>query len=125
MLCAIWYHLCNLKYVKNTHGRVILLVKLPTIFCWLGDPALYVIFFDPSVTIYKNAYIHRKLEDILIKSWSVLQLIRRWAAFLYFWKFASSNEGGGGLLTAVSFYQNLEGRAWSCCYKCLTKSKWW
>ena len=28
MCCAIWYHLHNLKYVKNTHGGVLLLVKL-------------------------------------------------------------------------------------------------
>ena len=28
MLCAIWYHLYNLKNVKNTHGEVLLLVKL-------------------------------------------------------------------------------------------------
>ena len=28
MLCAIWYHLHNLKNVKNTHGGVLLLVKL-------------------------------------------------------------------------------------------------
>ena len=26
--CAIWYHLYNLKNVKNSHGRVLLLVKL-------------------------------------------------------------------------------------------------
>ena len=26
--CAIWYHLYNLKNVKNTHGGVLLLVKL-------------------------------------------------------------------------------------------------
>ena len=26
--CAIWYHLYNFKNVKNTHGRVLLLVKL-------------------------------------------------------------------------------------------------
>ena len=26
MLCAIWYHLDNLRNVKNTHGRVLLLV---------------------------------------------------------------------------------------------------
>ena len=25
MFCAIWYHLCNLKNVKNTHGRISLL----------------------------------------------------------------------------------------------------
>ena len=28
MCCAIRYHLCNLKNVKNTHGGVSLLVKL-------------------------------------------------------------------------------------------------
>ena len=28
MFCAIWYHLCNLKNVKNTHGGMSLLVKL-------------------------------------------------------------------------------------------------
>ena len=28
MLCVIWYHLCNLKNVKNIHGAVLLLVKL-------------------------------------------------------------------------------------------------
>ena len=27
-LCAIWYHLCNFKNVKNTHGGVILSVQL-------------------------------------------------------------------------------------------------
>ena len=28
MRCAIWYHLHNLKNVKNTHGGVLILVKL-------------------------------------------------------------------------------------------------
>ena len=28
MFCAIWYYLCNLKNVKNTHGGVLLLVTL-------------------------------------------------------------------------------------------------
>ena len=32
MLCAIWYHLYNLKSVKNTHGGVLLLVKLQVLF---------------------------------------------------------------------------------------------
>ena len=26
--CAIWYHLHNLKNIKNTHGGVLILVKL-------------------------------------------------------------------------------------------------
>ena len=28
MLCAIWYHLYNFKNVKNTHGGMLILVKL-------------------------------------------------------------------------------------------------
>ena len=28
MRCTIWYHLYNLKNVKNTHGGALLLVKL-------------------------------------------------------------------------------------------------
>ena len=28
MRCAIWWHLYNLKNVKNTHGGVLILVKL-------------------------------------------------------------------------------------------------
>ena len=28
MLCAICYHLCNLKNVKNTNGGVLLVLKL-------------------------------------------------------------------------------------------------
>ena len=28
MRCAIWYHLYNLKNVKNTHGGVLLLLKV-------------------------------------------------------------------------------------------------
>ena len=34
--CAIWYHLCNSKNVKNTHGGVLILVKLQA---W--SPQLY------------------------------------------------------------------------------------
>ena len=31
MLCAIWYHLYNLKNVKNIHGGVLLLVRPATL----------------------------------------------------------------------------------------------
>ena len=30
-ICAIWYHLYNLKNMKNTHGVVSLLVKLQAV----------------------------------------------------------------------------------------------
>ena len=33
MLCAIWYHLYDLKIVKNPHGGVLLLVKLQALAC--------------------------------------------------------------------------------------------
>ena len=33
MHCAIWYHLNNLKNVKNTHGGVLILVKLQAEAC--------------------------------------------------------------------------------------------
>ena len=33
MRCAIWYHLYNLKNVKNTHGGVLILVKLQAQAC--------------------------------------------------------------------------------------------
>ena len=33
MLYAIWYHLKNFKNVKNTHGRVLLVVKLQASAC--------------------------------------------------------------------------------------------
>ena len=33
MFCANWYHLHNLKNVKNTQGGLLLLVKLLVAFC--------------------------------------------------------------------------------------------
>ena len=33
MCCAVWFHLCNLKNVKNTHGAVLILVKLQASAC--------------------------------------------------------------------------------------------
>ena len=33
MFCAIWYHLYDLKNVKNTHAGVLLLVKLQALSC--------------------------------------------------------------------------------------------
>ena len=49
MRCAIWYHLCNLKNVKNTHGGVLLLVKSQAKACNFNKsntpPWLFVTFF--------------------------------------------------------------------------------
>ena len=35
MRCAIYYHLCNFKNVKKTHGGVLLLVKLQAKSPWV------------------------------------------------------------------------------------------
>ena len=46
MLCAIWYHLYNLKNVKNIHGRVLVLVQLQALACnsSKSDPPPWVFF---------------------------------------------------------------------------------
>ena len=41
MRCAIWYHLCNLKNVKNTHGGVLLLVTKSN-----TPPRVFFTFFN-------------------------------------------------------------------------------
>ena len=38
MHCAIWYHLYNLKNVKNTYGEMSLLVKLQAYFTKSNNP---------------------------------------------------------------------------------------
>ena len=49
MLCAIWYHLYNIKNVKNTHGELILLVKLHVEACnftkSITPPSVLFMFF--------------------------------------------------------------------------------
>ena len=68
MLCAIWYHLRNLKNVKNTHGGVLFLVKL-TLFhgclhvfqsnCTNGTKSRNALQNTPGVTNLKET--HHKL----------------------------------------------------------------
>ena len=47
MLCPIWYHLYNLKNVKNTHGRVLPLSKVA------GFSLTYTLDLDTRL-IFKN-----------------------------------------------------------------------
>ena len=44
-LCKIWYHLCNLKKVKNTHGGLLLLVKFQ-------GPAYFFFFFQKKIKYF-------------------------------------------------------------------------
>ena len=45
MLCTIWYHLYNLKNVKNNHGGVLLLVKLQSFTKSNTPPWVFLMFF--------------------------------------------------------------------------------
>ena len=55
MYCTIWDHLYNLKSVKNTHGEVLLLVKLqansrnPNAAKYEPEKGLYLDSFSASV----------------------------------------------------------------------------
>ena len=48
MLCAIWYHIVQLKNVKNTQGGALLLVKLQVSACnitkSITPPLLFFLF---------------------------------------------------------------------------------
>ena len=45
MLCAVWYHLYNLKNVKNTHGGVLLSVKFDRFTKSNTPPRVFFTFF--------------------------------------------------------------------------------
>ena len=67
MLCAIWYHLYNLKNFKNTHGGVLILVK--------------VVFFQGVFQVFKlykwyEVFHFQKLKSRkLWKIWIFLPLV--------------------------------------------------
>ena len=80
MLCAIWYNLYNLKNVKNTHGGVLLLMKLQALVCsfftlsklykWYqfahsisycnGCFRNFRFFLKPLMCMFQNGQIHFK-----------------------------------------------------------------
>ena len=45
MLCAIWYHLYNLKTMKDTHGGVLFLVTLQAKACNFAKSNILQRFF--------------------------------------------------------------------------------
>ena len=51
--CAIWYHLYYLKKVKNTHGGMLLLVKLQTESCIFAKSNTPPLVFLTSLKLYK------------------------------------------------------------------------
>ena len=54
LLYVIWYHLCNLKNVKNTHGGVLLLVKLQTEACNATKSNTLPLVFLTFFKLYKG-----------------------------------------------------------------------
>ena len=74
MLCAIWYHLHNVKNVNNTLGRVILLVN------WKLKHAtlLQITLLDgclSSVLNYENGTKSHKASHIIVLIKSMMVLI--------------------------------------------------
>ena len=61
MLCGIWYHLCNLKNVKNTHGEILLLVKL--------QAASYIIeiYEEPQNVVKINSHMNHAKTVFALK----------------------------------------------------------
>ena len=75
MLCAIWYHLYNFKKMKNTHGGVLLLVKLQakvtllrgcSFFYFLSYFKIGVIFANCLLTYLGN--VNSSVTDIFLTS---------------------------------------------------------
>ena len=75
MRCAIWYPLCNLKNVKNTHGGMLLLVKLQASVCNFTKsntpPWVFFTFFKlyKRYQFAQNITTHIKLFSFYFKSY--------------------------------------------------------
>ena len=80
MLCAIWYHFYNLKNMKDTRGRVLLLVKLQVETCNFTKsntlPWVFFTFFKlckwyqigQRTTYRQNEFLNPKLHRLLSNS---------------------------------------------------------
>ena len=72
--CAIWYHVDNLKNVKNTHGGVLLLVKLQAEACNFTKsntpPWVFFTFFKLS-TWYQIAQRTKFLILVSFPQWNL------------------------------------------------------
>ena len=86
MRYAIWYHLCNLKNGKNTHGGVLLLVKLQPFSLFFTPPWVFFTFFMIYNGIRRQKNVHlaldAKFENTLIYkhcSWKKTFFIQIWA----------------------------------------------
>ena len=79
MLCAIWYHLYDLKNVKNTHGGVLLSVKLPATLlkvtrvhdCFSSFLSCTDDTKSQSITYDCHLRLNWHLESLLTVNWKV------------------------------------------------------
>ena len=70
MRCAIWYHLCNLKNVKNTHGGVVILVKLQAEDCNFTKINTPPLMFFTFFILYKWYQIAQRIT--IVNYWMIL-----------------------------------------------------
>ena len=63
MLCVIWYHMCNLKNVKNTHRGVLLLVNLQALACYERFESLTHAFHVSDLFLYPLKVPEKNLLD--------------------------------------------------------------
>ena len=78
MRCTIWYHLYNLKNVKNTYGGVLLLVKLQALTCNITKsntpPGVFFMFFK----LYKKYLIAQSIKYSFIRTMQPISPIYNW-----------------------------------------------
>ena len=81
MPCTIWYHLNNFKNVKNTHGRVLLLVKLLAKACKftksITPPWMFFTFFlncTNGTKLRKASHILNVHEIVRISSGYIMNV---------------------------------------------------
>ena len=82
MRCAIWYHLYNLKNVKNTHGGVLILVKLQA--CSTGKKWVKEFSeFLNDLSFAKNSYFSHNHERKELKLVDINEVSRRSKQFFF------------------------------------------
>ena len=83
MLCSIWYHLCNLKNVENTHGGMLFSVKLqPSAWNFTKSNTPPWVF----LTIFK-LYKWYQITQSVSSGNSVYQVLRLHLSIFFHWRF--------------------------------------
>ena len=75
MRCKIWCHLCNLKNVKNTHGGVLLLVKLQASSCTFTKSNIHRWVFFTILKLSKWYQITQRITIYFIFKNAVFSIV--------------------------------------------------